>query len=701
MINRWSESEAAGCIARYGETYGAELALRTYTSRLLGAEKKLVLHGGGNTSVKITYTNLLGEEVPAVFVKASGYDLAVIEPEGFTGLDWEYLKRLRVVSDLSDQGMINEFRTHQFDCKAATPSLETLAHAFIPDKYVDHTHPDGILTLTNQPHSEEILQEALGEGVILMEYIKPGFKLAKGIAEACEANGKALILPQHGLFTWGGTAREAYERTIEVVSRAEEYIAKKATTSLHVLSSTDLATATERYANLASLLRGMLAEKTGDADRPYRQVILRPLINRETLDFVDSDQGKELGVTPPLTTDYLIRTKPLPLWIEEPDYNDTERLRAQLSEAISQYSEEYEAYFRRHSEHLETGLAQLDLLPRVIMMPGLGAICVGKDVAGADIVRDLTAQTLSVKSSIAAMGATYNWLAEEQFFGMEYRSYQHAKLVKGSDGYLKRRVAIVTGAAGAIGSGICKELLKEGCHVAVTDLPGDALDNFYHELYSEFGERVLAVPLDVTDPASVSKGFQDVITAWGGVDFVVVNAGAAHVAALNEMSLESFRRVEKINTEGTLLILSEAGRHFERQGTGGDIVLISTKNVFAPGASFGAYSATKAASHQLARIASLELAQLDVRVNMVAPDAVFSEGSRKSGLWKEVGPGRMRARGLDEKGLEEYYQNRNLLKAKVTATHVAAAVIFFATRQTPTTGATIPVDGGLPDAVPR
>jgi len=220
-------------------------------------------------------------------------------------------------------------------------------------------------------------------------------------------------------------------------------------------------------------------------------------------------------------------------------------------------------------------------------------------------------------------------------------------------------------------------------------------------LRATFGDRVLGVPLDVTDQNSVATAFRAVIEAWGGVDLIVANAGVAMVSSLAEMSLDSFRKLERVNVEGTLLVIAEAARHFRVQGTGGDIVLVSTKNVFAPGAKFGAYSATKAAAHQLARIASLELAEIGVRVNMVSPDAVFSHGGRKSGLWAEVGPDRMRARGLDEKGLEEYYRQRNLLKAKVTAEHVAKAVLFFATRQTPTTGATLPVDGGLPDATPR
>jgi len=260
---------------------------------------------------------------------------------------------------------------------------------------------------------------------------------------------------------------------------------------------------------------------------------------------------------------------------------------------------------------------------------------------------------------------------------------------------------MVTGAAGAIGAGMCRGLLKSNCRVAATDLAGERLDSLVDEFRAEYGERIIGVPMDVTDAASVADGVKTIVGTLGRLDIAVINAGIAHVSSLKEMDLEAFRRLERVNVEGTLLVLSELGRHFEAQGTGGDVILVSTKNVFAPGAGFGAYSATKAASHQLARIASLELAEMGVRVNMVAPDAVFSEGSRKSGLWQEVGPGRMKARGLDEAGLEEYYRSRNLLKAKVTAEHVANAVLFFASRQTPTTGATIPVDGGLPDATPR
>lgn len=270
-----------------------------------------------------------------------------------------------------------------------------------------------------------------------------------------------------------------------------------------------------------------------------------------------------------------------------------------------------------------------------------------------------------------------------------------------ADFALKNKVAVVTGSGGAIGYGICRGLVESGCYLAATDVVSEKVDSLVSDLKQIADDRVMGVVLDVTEKNSVTQGFEKIIQSWGGIDIVVVNAGIAMVSYLKEIDLDAFRRLEKVNVEGALLTLSEAGNHFIRQGTGGDIIVISTKNVPSPGAGFGAYSATKAACHQLGRIGSIELAQYGVRVNMVAPDAVFSEGQFKSGLWEEIGPSRMQARGLDEKELQEYYRSRNLLKARITGRHVSNAVLFFATRQTPTTGATIPVDGGLPDATPR
>ncbi len=702
MKNRWSESEASEYIVRFGDAWGEDLALRTYASRLIGEEAALVLHGGGNTSVKSTFTNVFGEQQPAIFVKASGHDLASIEPEGHAGLALSDLRRLRSVSELSDAAMVNELRTHLFDADAATPSIEALLHAFLPQKFIDHTHADAILALTNRPDGVQLVAEVLGDDVIVLEYILPGFDLARAVADAFDKKpeAKGMILMKHGLLTWGETAPQSYAATIELVSRAEAWLKKAATKALQPKQTTSPELARQRYRNLAPILRGCLAIPTQNADAPYRRFILQPLIGQPVLDLLDSDQGREVLLSPPLTTDHLIRTKPLPLWLDGLQFDDVDRLREQIVAAIAEYAEQYDTYYRRYAEAADEKLERLDAMPRTILIPGVGAVCVGRDIKDAGIVRDIAAHTLAAKAIIAASGS-YEGLSEKHLFDMEYRGLQHAKLAAAAEKPLQRSVALVTGACGAIGSGICRELLANGCHVAATDLPGDQLESLAAEFSQEFGGRIIAVPLDVTDEAAVEEGFAQVIEAWGGIDLIVINAGLAHVSSLADMQTAAFRKLEKVNVEGTLHMLSESARHFKAQGTGGDIVLISTKNVFAPGAKFGAYSATKAASHQLARIASLELAEFDVRVNMVAPDGVFGDAKHKSGLWAEVGPDRMRARGLDEQGLEEYYRDRNLLRQRITAEHVARAVMFFATRQTPTTGATIPVDGGLPDATPR
>ncbi len=757
MRSRWLEEEAAGFVAHYGGSWGEPLALRTYSTRLLGSDPDLVLHGGGNSSVKAMWVNALGEEMEAIFVKASGADMASIEPAGHCGLDLNYLRRLKTLPSLNDEAMVDQLRTHLLWAGSPTPSIETLVHAFLPARFIDHTHADAILALTNRDEGEEAVREALGGDVIVLPYVTPGFKLALAAAGAVAACPTAwgMVLAHHGLVTWGETARESYELMINLVSRAERFLEKSrlqfgapppaARGVAAVQTATQIGTHTrleERLDQVAPIVRGLLAGHTGDCDRPYRRVVLRVLTGPDILASLACPGAREVFVTPPLTTDHLIRTKALPLWIDDLPYDGYERVRVRLEAAVGDYCREYEAYLNRHAPDMPPGVKPFDSQPRVVMIPGLGVFCAGPDIDEADITRDITEHTVAVKAAIRASGSKYSGLSEDELFRMEYRTLQHAKLNKlgiaaghGSFGAVASRpgvvsrssadfhpggashpgtggaqtfgaslrghVALVTGAAGAIGTGICRGLLEAGCLVAATDLPGDPLNALVQTMEERFSGRILGIPLDVTDPESIADAFAQVIATWGGIDLVIPNAGVAMVAPLMDLTLDRYRRLEQVNVEGTLLVLAEAARLFKRQATGGDIVVVSTKNVFSPGANFGAYSSTKAAAHQLARIASLELASDDVRVNMVAPDAVFACGSCRSGLWAEVGPDRMKARGLDEAGLEDYYRNRNLLKVQVTAAHVANAVLFFATRQTPTTGATIPVDGGLPDSTPR
>jgi rhamnose utilization protein RhaD (predicted bifunctional aldolase and dehydrogenase)/NAD(P)-dependent dehydrogenase (short-subunit alcohol dehydrogenase family) len=704
MNHTWSEVEANAFIAAHGSERGNAIALLAYATRLVGSQPHLAMHGGGNTSLKGMVKTLAGDDVAALFVKASGFAMETITPAGLVCLDLSYLRKLRAVSSLSDEAMANEFRMHMLAPSDALPSIETLMHAFIDAPAVVHTHPTAILALTNRVRGEAAIAEALGNAVGMVPYANSGLPLGRAVADEYDRGKeyRAIVVMQHGLITWGASPKQAYDLTIEMVGRAEEYIRGRCRRTSFTNRATPIETARTRYRETAPMIRGLLSPASDDPDNPYKKMILVPLVTEEILAILDSPQAGELARTAPLTPDYLVRTKSYPLFVEKPDYGDPEGLRRRLTGEVGAFRSRYAAYVKRYASRLPGFDASgFDLLPRVLLLPGLGAVCAGTDFGTARIARDITEQALMVKRTILESGGAYLGLTEEHLFDMEFRAFQRAKIAGTDPLPLGGRVAIVTGAAGAIGSGICEELLGQGCHVAATDLAGDRLYSLALALKTRYGDRIIAVPLDVTDGASVAAAFEKIIEAFGGIDIVVINAGLAHVSPLVGMSLDAFRNLERVNIEGTLLLLSRAGKLFLQQNTGGDIVLISTKNVFAPGAKFGAYSATKAAAHQLCRIACLEFAEMGVRVNMVAPDAVFSHGTTKSGLWAQVGPDRMKARGLDEKGLEEYYRQRNLLKARVTAEHVARAVLFFATHQTPTTGATIPVDGGLPDAAPR
>lgn len=699
MLNRWNESEAAGYREQYARDWGVDLALCIYATRLLGGESSLVLHGGGNASVKSTHRDIFGRCVPALYVKASGYDMARIEPSGFPALDLEALRSLRSVTGLGDRALRNQLRSRLFDLESATPSVETMVHALLPAKYIVHTHSDAILALTNQPNGEQLVREVYDDQMLVLPYTRPGFDLAKAVAELYETEPatNVMIWMQHGVITWGETACGAYSAMIDVVTGAEEYLDRRSGPRVCMFAPE---AREERGRRVVPIVRGVLARKFGGSELETRGVMVQSLTGPGLSDLLESARGRHLCVSPPLTADHLVRTKPLPLWLDSPAYDDENRLRTQVSEALDAYAGDYRDYVARCSAADGQPVRAYDPWPRIVLLPGLGALCAGTDLESARITRDIAAATLATKARIARFGS-YQAPVESDLFHMEYDAFQRAKIEGMPRLPLTGRIALVTGAAGAIGMGICEGLLSQGCAVALADLPSERLDDACEELRLQFGGLVMPVPLDVTEPAQVAGGFEATVAAWGGVDIVIINAGVALVAELTALAPEQFRSLERVNVEGTLNLISEAGRLFRRQACGGDIVLISTKNVFAPGAKFGAYSATKAAAHQLARIASLEMAEIGVRVNMVAPDAVFSHGSRRSGLWAAVGPDRMRARGLDERGLEEYYRSRNLLKARVTATHVANAVLYFVTRQTPTTGATIPVDGGLPEATPR
>lgn len=708
MKSLWNDDDAAAAVREWAAA-GEDLALRVYTSRLIGSDPSLVLHGGGNTSVKTRVRDLDGSDLEVLCVKGSGWDLGDIEPPGLPAVELEPLRRLRGVKRLRDRDMVNQVRRRLLDSAAPNPSVETLLHAFLPHKFVDHTHADAIVTLTNQPDGEALVREALGARIAVLPWIMPGFPLAVAVADAFEANPDVdgIVLLQHGIFTFGENARESYERMIELVDRAERFIEDRvgAVPAMldPVVGGALCGDAAERDAFLAEalpVLRGAMALQL-DQGNPSsaRRLITECRTDDDLVAFSVHPDAAGLVAKGPLTPDHVIRTKGRYLYLTRAQATDPDACRA----AVQDYVGWYLGYVKaaREAHGLAEGGALGALVPPtpvVALIEGVGLVATGASRKAARIAADIAQHTLRAKARGQALG-TYVDLPAADLYEMEYWPLELAKLGKKVPPALAGQVALVTGAAGAIGCGIAAALLEAGAHVVATDVDGERLEVVRARL-AAMGplETVVA---DVTDEADVRRLFRSAALQFGGVDIVVPNAGVAHVATLAEMEPEAFRRVLDVNTTGTMLVLKEAARVFGAQRTGGSVVVQGSKNVPAPGAAFGAYSASKAAATQLARIAALELAPLGVRVNTVHADAVFGDGEVPSQLWETVGPDRMKARGLDPEGLRAYYRDRSLLKQTVTPAHVGAAVVFFASAQTPTTGATLAVDGGVAEAFPR
>lgn len=694
MKGRWSDAEAGAAVERWGGESGSLLALRTYSARLIGSDSSLVLHGGGNTSAKGLMRDIRGEERRAVYIKGSGWDLATIEPAGHVSCDLEALERLRGVPKMSDEQMVNEVRRARWDSQAPNASIEALLHAWIPDAFIDHSHADAIVALTNSSEGETAVLEALGGDVALVPYVKPGFDLAHLAANIRDAHPQCwgLVLMHHGLFTFGPDARTSYERHIELVERARRYLENRRSWSPRSVPVSEVAQARTRASQLAPTLRGLL----GGSQR--RHWVLEHRGSAEVLARLEHPRRDAWASCGPLTPDHIIRTKHKP-WVFG-DLADRESLVDALQESLNRYRGAVHASFVECAEAAGgvSEFTELDTTPRVIWVPGIGLFGVGTSQKAARIAADIAEHTLIGKEWSAGLG-DWRGLSRQQFFEMEYWSLEQAKLGRGTPLPLQGQVAVITGGAGAIGIGVARELVRAGALVALVDRDGEALKRA-EEVLGHSGS-LMGVQADVADPESTNRALTAVCARWGGLDLLVVNAGVAAVAPLSDMTLDAFRQVSEVNLQGAFVSIQAGSRILKEQGIGGGIVVISTKNVAAPGAGFGAYSATKAAAHQLGKVAAMELAEFGIRVNLVAPDAVFEEGGVPSGLWASVGPDRARSRGLEPEDLPAFYRDRNLLKSEVTGSHVGAAVVFFATEQTPTTGATLPVDGGLPTAFPR
>ncbi len=701
MPLRW-EDAAVRALAAKLSGYPEELPPLIHASRRIGSDPGLVLHGGGNTSAKVVETDIFGDAERRLYVKGSGVDMASIGVEGFSVLRLDPIRRLRDIADPPEADLQNHLAVHRAAAGSPDPSMETLLHAFLPHRFVFHCHADALLVLTHQSNPRALIRSVLGEKAAVIPYARPGLSLARAAVEAYEKSPHidAMVVLHHGLFTFAEDAKEAYNRMQALVKKAASYIRKGLKASGRVAVSLKGASPASRArdaARVSQVIRGTVARKDRNGGIQRRLVVLResPELIRASL---CPEAGKicRSGV---LTPDHAIRTRNRMVHLDTVPKADT-ALKDAVERAVSRFEKDYAGYLTGQKRSPERDVRPGETWPCLFLVAGFGLFAAGETLQAAHTAADIGAHTVSAKWKAFSLG-TYRPIPEAHVRDMEVWPLQRKKL-KRPEAPLSGQVALVTGGGGAIGHGIARCLLAAGATVMLTDVDARRLEKSVDLLSRRFGgDRIASTAFDVTDAKAVEKGFETTSLRFGGVDLVVPNAGIAHVAKIEDLDPETLDRVTAVNFKGTFTTLKAAVPVFKRQGTGGNIVVISSKNVFDPGAAFSAYSASKAAAHQMAKIAAIELAPLGVRVNMINPDAVFGDENVCSGLWECIGPERMRCRGLSPEGLQDYYCQRSLLKARVTAEHVGHAVVFFAAGKTPTTGASLPVDAGIPAAFPR
>ena len=675
MDSRWDGAEAGRMVARYAQQgVNEDLALRVYTSRLLGGDPRLVLHGGGNTSVKTDAVDITGETVDVLCVKGSGWDMADIEPPGLPAVRLAPLGALRDLEALSDEDMVNVQRRNLLDSKAPNPSVETLLHAFLPHKFIDHTHANAVLALTDQPDGEAICREVFGARAALVPYVMPGFALAKLAAEVQAANpeSEGLILLKHGIFSYGATAEEAYERMIELVSLAEARLAEGGKTLVPVAGlPAKLAPARA----VAPILRGLLAIAEGDG--APRRFVLTHRNSAAIAAYVGGAELARYARQGPVTPDHAIRTKPLPLLLPAPAADDLAGFAAAAAEALAAYEADYHAYFERHQGSSESPKTELDRRPRVLLVPGLGLFAAGNSAKAAAVAADLAETTVEVVSAAEALGR-YETIAEADQFEIEYWSLEQAKLGKVQEKPLARQIALVTGGAGAIGAAAAAALKAEGAEVAILDRPGEALE--------AAARRLGALPLaaDVTDRAAVDAAFGQLVEAYGGIDILVSNAGAAWQGRIGEVDDRVLRESFELNFFAHQNVAQAAVAVMEAQGSGGCLLFNVSKQAINPGPNFGPYGLPKAATLALMRQYAVDYGADGIRANAVNADRI-----RSGLLTDEMVASRAEARGVSEAD----YMRGNLLGREVLAEDVAQAFVALA-KALKTTAAVVTVDGG-------
>lgn len=677
MDDLWRDNAAEAMVSAYGEQgVGRDLALRVYTSRLLGAEPRLVLHGGGNTSVKTRMADTLGEPVHVLCVKGSGWDMASIEPAGLPAVRLEPLRALRALDRLGDVEMVNVQRLNLLDSEAPNPSVETLLHAFLPHAYVDHSHATAVLAITDQPDGERRCAEVFGETMALVPYIMPGFALAKAAADIAERHPgvEGLILLKHGIFTFGETARQAYGRMIAQVACAEDYLARG---PRKTFASAHLPAKPRPHHEIAPILRG-LASLPIDADEGlYKRFILDFRGGPAVRAYVDgSDLGRyaKLGV---VTPDHTIRTKNTPLILPPSDGG----FEAGAKAAIEDYAVQYKAYFARHS----SGQTALDAMARVMLAPGLGLFGLGHTAHAARIAADIAENAIRVITDAEAIG-TFESITEAEMFAVEYWSLEQAKLGKGPVAALAGQVAVITGAARGIGAATARAFAAEGAEVALLDRDGDAVVDMARAVGG------LGLACDVTDGDAVAAAFAKICRHFGGLDILISNAGAAWQGRIGEVDDALLRDSFELNFFAHQRVAKAAVAVMLTQGTGGVLLFNASKQPLNPGPDFGPYGLPKAATIALMRQYAIDYGADGIRACAINADRV-NTGLYADGMLQA----RAEARGL---AVPEYLAGANLLKREVKTEDVARAFVSLACARK-TTGAIFTVDGGNIAAAPR
>ncbi len=686
MNSRWDDAAARDL---------SDLDLLVYASRLVGAETSLVVWGGGNTSIKLTERDHRGRDVHVLRVKGSGSDLKSIQKKDFPGVRMDDLLALLERDQMEDQAMVDYFARALLDPTSPRPSIETPLHGFLPVTAVVHTHADAVVSLTNNDRCGDVLRQVYGDQVVSLAYLRPGFPIARQVAQAFHThpNARAILLEKHGTICWGNSAKEAYLSTIELISRAEEAIAHRAAGrvrfgGVEVVSPSPAERRRVAIA-VAPTLRGLLSRD--------RRVVMTFDDSPDVLEFAASKEARALCGVGPATPDHTLYTKRLPCFVPVDRPEDAGAVKAALPGAVDRFVSDYTAYVDAHNQ--DRAMA-IDPMPRVIVVAGLGMFTAGKDRRTSGIVSDIYHHTISVLGGASSFGR-YVSLSAQEAFDVEYWPLELYKLTLAPpEKELARRIALVTGAASGIGRAAALRLAAEGAHVVITDLDAAGARKVADEVTASVGGgRAIGVGMDVTSEVSVRAALDEALLAYGGLDIIVSNAGIAHSAPIDQLDLVEWERSFAVNTTGHFLVTRESLRVLKAQGIGGAFVFVATKNVMSPGKDFSAYSASKAAEAQLAKVLALEGGPHGIRSNIVNPDAVF----RDSKLWSEdVRRERARAQGIAVDDLEDFYRKRNILARPILPEDVAEAVLFLASdRSAKTTGCTITVDGGVKDAFPR